>query len=124
WAANVLRQIFTYRTQIGNPSLSTVSVVEILSGLERETDPTKAVRFRQQVGRSYRLIGLDEAVAFKSAEIVARLANAGATIGLADSVIAATALENGLALVTSNTRHFERVIGAGFPLRLEDWRIR
>ena len=37
-------------------------------------------------------------------------------------MIAAIAVSRGLTLVTGNTRHYERVIGLGFDLRLDDWR--
>ena len=37
-------------------------------------------------------------------------------------MIAAIAVSRGLTLVTGNTRHYERVIGLGFDLQLDDWR--
>jgi tRNA(fMet)-specific endonuclease VapC len=45
------------------------------------------------------------------------LARAGKPIGPYDTLIAATALEHGLTLVTHNTREFRRVEG----LAVEDW---
>lgn len=40
----------------------------------------------------------------------------------ADSMIAATAIEHNLVLVTGNTKHFERIQELGCPLRLDNWR--
>jgi tRNA(fMet)-specific endonuclease VapC len=37
-------------------------------------------------------------------------------------MIAAIALQHGLALVTGNTKHFDRIRQLGFPLSLLDWR--
>jgi predicted nucleic acid-binding protein len=37
-------------------------------------------------------------------------------------MIAATAIEHGLELVTGNTTHFQRVQQLGYPLTLVNWR--
>ena len=50
-------------------------------------------------------------------EVYADLHRRGLTIGELDILIAAFCLEKGYTLVTSNTRHFERVEG----LKLIDW---
>jgi len=43
-------------------------------------------------------------------------------IGDADPIIAATAIIYEMTLATGNSKHFQFVIDAGFPLRLENWR--
>lgn len=50
-------------------------------------------------------------------EIVGALVRVGEPIGVADSMIAATALANDLTLVTRNQKHFKRVRG----LRIAGW---
>ena len=47
----------------------------------------------------------------------------GQGIGLADPMIAAIALNQGLELVTGNTAHFQRIQRLGYPLTLVNWRI-
>ena len=59
----------------------------------------------------FTVIPVDEAVAFKAAEIDASLAKEGLMLSLADILIAATALANNLVLVTRNVKHFKRVRG-------------
>ena len=55
--------------------------------------------------------------------IGAALDRIGQPIGLADTIIAAIALEHGLEMVTGNMAHFQRVQQLGYPLTLSNWRI-
>ena len=57
------------------------------------------------------IIPYDYKIARKTAEIMAYLRREGKIIGLADVIIAATALVNELKLVTRNTEHFSRIPG-------------
>lgn len=54
---------------------------------------------------------LDRAAAVAGAGVYRLLRSAGLRIGEADCMVAGTALTNGLALLTRNIRHFERVPG-------------
>ena len=42
---------------------------------------------------------------------------------MADPMIGAIAIEQGLGLVTGNTTHFQRIQQLGYPLTLANWRI-
>ena len=55
--------------------------------------------------------------AMKAAELLAALYASGRPIGIEDTMIASTALSNGLIVVTANTEHFSRVPG----LHSENW---
>jgi tRNA(fMet)-specific endonuclease VapC len=52
----------------------------------------------------------------------AALAKARLSIGVVDTLIAATAISQRLILINGNTKHFSGVQAAGFPLTLENWR--
>jgi predicted nucleic acid-binding protein len=54
-----------------------------------------------------RVLDLDEGVARQWGELSARYKSAGIVVGVADELIAATALRHDLVMVTRNTRHFE-----------------
>jgi predicted nucleic acid-binding protein len=54
-----------------------------------------------------RALPIDALVALRWGELFARLAREGRTLPLFDSLIAATALERGLTVVTRNVRDFE-----------------
>jgi len=58
-----------------------------------------------------------QAVAERAGTAAAALRHAGRPCGSLDPLLAATALEHSLTLVTRNTRHFEAVPG----IALEDW---
>jgi len=51
------------------------------------------------------------------------LEKTGQTIGRADPLIAGIALQHNLILITGNTKHFERIVRLGYPLRMDDWRV-
>lgn len=64
---------------------------------------------------------------FPAAELAGRIAGdldrIGQAIGVADTMIAAIAIDNGLELVTGNTSDYQRVQHLGYPLVLVNWRI-
>lgn len=55
--------------------------------------------------------------AMKAAELLAALYASGRPIGIEDTMIASTAISNGLIVVTANTEHFSRIPG----LQSENW---
>jgi predicted nucleic acid-binding protein len=65
---------------------------------------------------------LDGQTAELAGWIYGDLERTGQTIGRADPMIAAIALQHGLSLVTGNQAHFRRIAALGYPLKLENWR--
>lgn len=63
------------------------------------------------------VLPLTDAIVVRAADIYADLHRRGQLIGDADTLIAATALEHGLDIVTNNVEHFGRVPG----VILHDW---
>jgi tRNA(fMet)-specific endonuclease VapC len=55
--------------------------------------------------------------AMKAAELLAALYASGRPIGIEDTMIASTAISDGLIVVTANTEHFSRIPG----LQSENW---
>ena len=86
------------------PLCSEVTRVEVMRGLRTaERGPA------EQLFARLRWIPLDEAVARSAGELGRRIRRSHGGIGVADLVIAATAEEVGLPLVTTNVRHFPMV---------------
>lgn len=82
----------------------------------------KAEDFHRKAPNAFQFLDANGSIAFLAAEIMAKLDAKELRIGIADSLIAGTAIHNDMTLVTSNTRHFLRVTEAGYPLRLDNWR--
>lgn len=57
-----------------------------------------------------------------ASKIYGELEKIGKPIGNNDPMIASIAIENQLALVTGNTKHYERIQELGYPLLLENWK--
>jgi tRNA(fMet)-specific endonuclease VapC len=96
--------------------------MEITRGFEPKLSPSKLQVFRESIVPSFDIIDFDLQMACLAGEIYAKLDGARAGIGLADTAVAAVALRTELTLVSSNVRHFQRVVDLGYPLRLENWR--
>ena len=89
--------------------ISVVTVGEIERGIarQRQSDPEFALSFGEWLDSLIKLygdhiLGIDLAVARRWGELSARIGNQSA-----DLLLAATALEHGLVVVTRNTRHFQ-----------------
>jgi tRNA(fMet)-specific endonuclease VapC len=62
-------------------------------------------------------IPIDEAIALRAGAVAAKLKRAGHPIGLADCLIAASAIAHDLSLITENLKHFQQING----LKCESW---
>jgi tRNA(fMet)-specific endonuclease VapC len=67
------------------------------------------------------VLAFSQSTAELAGKIDADLQRTGQPIGRADPMIAATAIEHGLVLVTGNTSHFARIQAIGYPLVLDNW---
>ena len=93
--------------------------MEIVHGLR---PPATLEIFRQEVLPAFEVVGFDEEEACFAGEIYKKLELRRQRIGIPDTQLAAVAISRGLTLVTSDGRHFQRVIELGYPMALENWR--
>lgn len=119
--ANVARNAKTYYRSFGFYTLSTVSIMEVVSGYQQKQLSHRINAFLASIV-SFDLLAFDQPTAELAGRIAGDLSRTGQSIGVSDTVIAATALVHGLELVTGNTRHFERIRQVGYPLTLVNWR--
>jgi predicted nucleic acid-binding protein len=92
-------------------AVSVVSVAELYIGAYRQTDPQAHLRYIRSLLAILRVVELDVAIVERFAREHADLRHRGQLIPDFDLLIAATALEANLTLVTRNRRHFERING-------------
>ncbi len=89
----------------GNLATTAISRFEMLSGARSARQLEVVVRLLDSV----RTIPLDAAAADRAATVRRELEREGRSIGMADSLIAGIALNDGGVLLTRNRRHFERI---------------
>ena len=112
----------TYRATFGRYTISVITVMEIVRGFQKKQSPRRLRTFLTNIA-SEEVLAFDQAAAELAGRIEGELERVGQPIGRADPMIAATALQNGLELVTGNTAHYQRIQQIGHPLVLVNWRI-
>ena len=118
----VARNAATYRTTFGRYTLSVITIMEIVRGLQKKRATRQLQTFLTHIA-SEEVLSFDQAAAELAGRIEGDLERVGRPIGRADPMIAAIALQNGLELVTGNTAHYQRIQQIGSPLVLHDWRV-
>jgi tRNA(fMet)-specific endonuclease VapC len=111
-----------YRQAFGRYTISAVTLMESIRGLQQK-QAFKQLKNLLAAIATEEVIAFDQAAAELAGKIGGELNRVGHPIGLADAMIAAIALTNGLELVTGNTAHFQRVQQLGYSLTLANWRI-
>lgn len=99
--------------------ISSVTQYEIEYGFV--LSPKSRRRFEPDLNKLYQevsCIPLTTEIAIIAANVASILKEKGKPIGLPDVLIAATGLAENLIIVTSNTKHFEKIKG----IELVDWR--
>jgi tRNA(fMet)-specific endonuclease VapC len=98
-------------------AISTVSIYELYSGVERCRQPETERMKVESFFRPLHLLPFDEEAAVTTARIRWSLEKQGQPIGSYDLMLAGQALTLDLILITDNTKEFQRVP----ELRLENW---
>jgi tRNA(fMet)-specific endonuclease VapC len=96
-----------------------IVVGELLYGALRSQNVAKSLAQTRRFLSQFLALPFDGPSAEEYARLRADLMRKGTPIGANDMLIAASALANGLTLVTHNTNEFSRVVG----LALEDWQV-
>jgi predicted nucleic acid-binding protein len=94
------------------PYISVITLAELQHGLRRAKTPTQQLQrsiFLNEVIQVLSIIPVDQQIALRVGLLDAEMALSGERVDLADLIIAATAIELGLHLVTCNLRHFEHI---------------
>jgi len=98
-------------------ALSTVTEAELWFGAEKRRSK-RLFKLVEDFLDPLKILPFDRSAAQAFGKLRAQLEARGRSIGVADTMIAATAIAQGLVVVTGNTKHFARIRG----LKVEDWR--
>jgi len=117
----VAQNAATYRQTHRVLTLAVITMLEIVKGSQQAQATGRMQRFLNAVGRE-EVLSLEAPAAELAGRIAGDLDRTGQTIGMADPIIAAIALQHNLELVTGNAAHFQRIVRLGYPLTLVNWR--
>lgn len=106
-----------YLTTFGYFTFSLITRYEILRGLKARRASRQIVHFEQRCQHSA-VLPVTDAIIVRAADLYALLYQQGQLISDADIIIAATALQHNLIMVTENGAHFRRIPN----LTVESWR--
>ena len=97
----------------GRSKMAAITVAELWHGVERATGAhrTRRERYIRDIVEALPIVPYTGATALVHARLWAALEASGKMIGFYDLIVAATALEDGSAVATFNTRHFSQVRG-------------
>lgn len=110
-----------YANVFGSFTVSVLTVFEIQKGLVHQRKPAIENAFRVLL-RTANVLPIGKEEALLAGTLYGLLKRRGIRIGEVDPMIAATAIENNLPLVTGNTLHYRAIAEMGFPLQLLNWR--
>jgi tRNA(fMet)-specific endonuclease VapC len=117
----VVRNSTAYRQAFGYYSLSSITVMEVISGLQRNQSSRRIQKFLDDI-IAEEVLSFLQSDGKLAGEIDGDLERVGRPIGRCDPMIAAIAISNGLELVTGNIAHYQRIQQLGYPLTLVNWR--
>jgi len=103
----------------GDVAISAVVRAELAYGARKSAHVADNLRLVESFCEPFACVGFHARAADAYGSIRAELERAGTPIGPNDLLIAATAMSEGLTLVTHNVAEFGRVPG----LRFEDWEV-
>jgi predicted nucleic acid-binding protein len=99
------------RLRVHGVVVGAISVAELAEGAFSDPEPPQALLPMQELLSAFAMIPIASSTAFQFAELRAFLRRQGMLIPDMDLLIAATALEHDLTLVTRNHRHVARIPG-------------
>ena len=98
-------------------AISVITYGELIFGAERSARRTENIAKARRVADLYRVVAVDRIIMEVFGRLKSDLRQDGKTVADFDLLIGATALSEGLTLVTNNLKHFEKIPS----LALESW---
>jgi len=95
--------------------------MEMVKGLQQVQKVSQIQALLSRLS-SEEVLWFDQPTAELAGRIRGELDRTGQTVGMADPMIAAVAIRNGLELETGNISHYQRIQQLGDPLTLVNWK--
>ena len=105
----------------GKLTLSAVTVFEVVRGWNHAARSERGAEFLTWVESHAEVVPFDSECAAVAGRFGGELTRVGTPIGLADVLIAATAIVHGLPIATGNRAHYERALPFGL-IGIHNWR--
>jgi tRNA(fMet)-specific endonuclease VapC len=102
----VAKRAADYELVHGPFTISAITLMEVASGWHRRGRQTRVDELLQRLV-GWEVLSVDERIAVLAGRIHGDLTRTGQPVGVADPLIAATALHHGLVLITGNTAHYQ-----------------
>jgi tRNA(fMet)-specific endonuclease VapC len=112
----VLANFRSYLATHGRFTISSMTKYEVLRGLKVKSAANQLARLEKFCVHNV-VLPVTDSIILRATDIYVDLYRKGSLIGDADILIAATALEHGMALATNNVKHFENIAG----LEIQNW---
>jgi tRNA(fMet)-specific endonuclease VapC len=118
---SVISQANAYLARFERYTISVMTVMEIVQGWHRLQRDDRITQFLAMINTA-EVLPMNIAISELAGRIFGDLQRMGQPIGVADTVIAATAIENNLTLITGNQAHYQRIQALNYTLVIENWR--
>ncbi len=118
----VAQRAAAYEATHGHFTLSVLTVMEVISGWQRRGQDQRGDELLALL-QGWALLAVDGEIAALAGRMHGDLLRTGQTVGVADPLIAATAMRHSHVLVTGNTAHYQRLQTLGYDLQLTNWRV-
>ena len=117
----VVARATAYTAAFSHFTISVVTVTEVIKGWRKRQQEAAITKFLADLV-PMEVLPVNTSIAELAGRIYGDLERTGQPIGLADSIIAATAIDRDLILITGNISHYQRIQAVGYSLKLDNWR--
>ena len=117
----VLARANAYLVVFRQYTISSITVAEVVKGWQKLQREDRIQQFLTGIAQA-EVLPMNAQIAELTGRIYGDLERTGQPIGLADAIVAATAIHHDLILITGNLSHYQRIQTLGYSLKLDNWR--
>ncbi|HAX75297.1 MAG TPA: VapC toxin family PIN domain ribonuclease [Cyanobacteria bacterium UBA11372] len=115
----VLARANAYLVVFRQYTISSITVAEVVKGWQKLQREDRIQQFLTGIAQA-EVLPMNAQIAELTGRIYGDLERTGQPIGLADAIVAATAIHHDLILITGNISHYQRIQALGYSLKLDN----